>query len=137
MFRAEIAQQLKAAMHAHRIKTQAEAARALNITRQAFSQYLREKTTPQAEILARACSLWHLTLTYRAAEFGGGAFGVRENKREPDVLQLDLFKEPLTFQNNHMLVCVERSQQAALQITIRMKKADLPARTSKTPRVAT
>lgn len=124
-------------MKAHGLKTQTEAARALNITPQAFSQYLLEKATPQAEILARACAQWDLTLKYRTAEFGRGAFGVHETRTEPDVLQLDLFTEPLIFQNRHMVVSVERSRRAALQITIRMKKAGLTVRSSRASKIAT
>ena len=123
-------------MKAHGLKTQTEAAKQLNITRQAFSQYLLEKTTPQAEILARACARWSLTLKYRAAQFKGGAFGVRETKTEPEVLQLDLFKEPQIFENARMVVSVERFQKAALQITVRMKNASLNGRSSRASKTA-
>jgi transcriptional regulator with XRE-family HTH domain len=124
-FRTEIAQQFRAAMKAHNLRTQTEAARELDITRQAFSQYLRKKTTPQAEILARACARWNLTLKYRTATFKRGAFGVNEVKTELDVLQLDLFREPQVFENADLVVSVERAQRSALQITIKMKKAAL------------
>jgi len=135
-FRAEVARQFRDAMKVHGLKTQTEAAKQLNITPQAFSQYLLEKTTPQAEILARACARWDLKLKYRAAQFKSGAFGVRETRMEPEVLQLDLFREPQIFENARMVVSVERSQKAALQITVRMKKAGLPGRSSRASRTA-
>jgi transcriptional regulator with XRE-family HTH domain len=127
----EIAQQFRGAMKTHGLKNQSDAARALNITRQAFSQYLLQKTTPQAEILARACALWNLTLKYRTEEFRRGAFGVHATRTEPDVLQLDLFREPQVFENANLIVSIERSQKSALQITVKMKKAGLPARSSR------
>ena len=91
-FRTEIAQQFRDAMKARGLKTQTQAARDLNITRQAFSQYLLEKTTPQAEILARACARWDLTLKYRTAEFKRGAFRGQEEKTGPGVFHLALFR---------------------------------------------
>lgn len=125
-FRAEVARKFREAMKAHGLKNQTEAARDLNITRQAISQYLLEKATPQAEILARACAKWNLTLRYRSAEFTRGAFGAHETKTEPEVLQMDLFREPQVFENTHLVVTVERSQKATLQVTIKMKKTSIP-----------
>jgi hypothetical protein len=46
----------------------------LSITKQAFSQYFREKATPQGDILARAFAKWGITPRYRDTEFTRGAF---------------------------------------------------------------
>jgi transcriptional regulator with XRE-family HTH domain len=123
-FRTEVARKFREAMKARGLN-QTQAAKELNITRQAVSQYLLEKTTPQGEILARVCARWDLSLRYRATEFKRGAFGAQETTTEPEVLQMDLFREPQVFENAHLIVTVQRSQKAALQVTIRMKKAGL------------
>jgi transcriptional regulator with XRE-family HTH domain len=122
-FRTEVARKFRAAMQTRRLN-QAAAARELNVTRQALSQYLLEKTTPQGEILARACAKWGIRLLYRTAEFGRGAFAPEEGKSRPEVFQMDLFREPQVFENANLVVTLERSQRATLQVTIRMKKAD-------------
>ena len=104
---------------------QTEAARELNITKQALSQYLREKATPQGEILARACAKWGITLRYRAAEFARGAFGSAESRPTNEMFQLELFREPQVFENPRLVVTIARSHKAALQVTIKMKQAAL------------
>jgi len=102
---------------------QTEAARELRITKQALSQYLREKATPQGEILARACARWGITLRYRDTQLTQGAFGPTETRTPAEVLQLDLFKEPQVFENPNLIVTIARSHRATLQVTIRMKEA--------------
>lgn len=128
-FRTEVARKFREATKARGLN-QTEAAKELNITRQAFSQYLLEKTTPQGEILARACAKWDITLRYRDADFTRGAFGAHETKAEAEVLQMDLFREAQVFENTHLIVKIERSQKATLQVTIKMKKAGLRSRRS-------
>jgi len=108
---------------------QTQGARELSITKQALSQYLREKATPQGDILARACAKWGITLRYRDTEFTRGAFGSAEARATSDVLQLDLFREPQVFENQHLVLTVSRSHKLTLQITIKMKQATLTART--------
>jgi transcriptional regulator with XRE-family HTH domain len=124
-FREEVAKKFNAARLSRRLN-QSEAARELGITRQAFSQYLLRKATPQAEILARACAKWTLKLRYRDRDFTGGAFGVEpaaELEPHQDGLQLALFDEPQRFENDQLEVVLERAQKTTLQVTIRMKKA--------------
>ena len=104
---------------------QTQAARELSVTKQALSQYLREKATPQSEILARACVKWGISLRYRGIEFARGAFGAIESRATAEVLQLDLFKEPQVFENPHLVVTIARSHKATLQVTIKMKQAAL------------
>ena len=124
-FRTEVAAKFRQVMSQNNL-TEAAAARQIGVTRQSFNKYLREETTPQCEVLARACAKWNVTLKYRTAWFGRGAFAARESKTEPEVLQMDLFREPQVFENTHLIVTVERAQAQALQVTIRMKKAALP-----------
>ena len=126
-FRIEVARQFRTALQ-KRGMNQTEAARELSITKQALSQYLREKATPQGDILARACAKWGITLRYRDTEFTRGAFGSAEARAASDMLQLDLFREPQVFENQHLVLTVARSQKLTLQVTIKMKQA-LPART--------
>ena len=129
-FRAEVAQKLTAAMKEHGLDTQSAAARALGVTRQAFSQYLLRKVTPQSEILARACGLWNIKLRYRDQEFTRGAFGVDHaigTLPERDT-QLDLFDQPQRVENEHLVVILKRAPDSILQVTIQMKKAALPKR---------
>jgi transcriptional regulator with XRE-family HTH domain len=108
---------------------QTQAAQELSITKQALSQYLREKATPQGDILARACAKWGITLRYRDTEFTRGAFGSAEARAATDMLQLDLFREPQVFENQHLVLTVARSQKLTLQVTIKMKQATLTERT--------
>lgn len=121
-FRREVAAKFREAMKERRFD-QTMAARDLGITKQAMSQYLAEKSTPQGEILARACARWNLTLKYRNAEFGRGAFATQATNAAPEVLQMDLFREPQVFANNHLEVTVSRAHKFALQVTIKMKHA--------------
>ena len=127
-FRTEVARQFRTALQ-KRGMNQTQAARELNITKQALSQYLREKATPQGDILARACAKWGITLRYRDTEFTRGAFGSAEARAASDVLQLDLFREPQVFENQHLVLTVARSHKLTLQVTIKMKQATLTART--------
>ena len=108
---------------------QTQAARELSITKQALSQYLREKVTPQGDILARACAKWGITLRYRDTEFTTGAFGSAEARAPSDVLQLDLFREPQVFENQHFVLTVARSHKSTLQVTIKMKQMTPTVRT--------
>ena len=125
LFRRDIATQFRAAM-AKRDLNQTEAARELAITKQALSQYLREKSTPQSEILARACAKWAITVRYRDTEFKLGALGAVRTRTNPEALQLDLFREPQVFENAHMVVSVARSHRSTLQVTIKMKQGTVP-----------
>jgi len=126
-FRTEVARRFRSAMQKRGLN-QTEAARELGVTKQALSQYLREKTTPQGEILARACAHWGITLRYRDAQFTHGAFGSAEAPAASDMLQLDLFSEPQVFENQHLVLTLARSRKSTLQVTIRMKQATLAPR---------
>jgi transcriptional regulator with XRE-family HTH domain len=123
-----VARQFGSAMR-KRDLNQTLAAKELGITKQALSQYLREKATPQGDILARACAKWGITLRYRDTQFTRGAFGSAEAKAPSDVLQLDLFREPQVFENQHLVLTVSRAHKSTLQVTIRMKQATLAPRT--------
>jgi len=127
-FRTEVARRFRSAMQKRGLN-QTQAARELSITKQALSQYLREKVTPQGDILARACAKWGITLRYRDTEFTRGAFGSAEARAPSDVLQLDLFREPQVFENQHFVLTVARSHKSTLQVTIRMKQTILTPRT--------
>jgi len=126
-FRTEVARRFRSAMQKRGLN-QTQAARELSITKQALSQYLREKVTPQGDILARACAKWGITLRYRDTEFTRGAFGSAEARAPSDVLQLDLFREPQVFENQHFVLTVARSHKSTLQVTIKMKQAILTPR---------
>jgi len=127
-FRIEVARRFRSAMQKRGLN-QTEAAKELSITKQALSQYLREKVTPQGDILARACAKWGMTLRYRDTEFTQGAFGSVEARATSDVLQLDLFREPQVFENQHFVLTLARSHKSTLQVTIKMKQATLTQRT--------
>lgn len=129
-FRSEVAKKLRQVMKDRNL-TEADAARQLKISRQAFNKYVREEATPHGEILARACALWDVTLKYRGADFTGNAFIATPTKAQPEVLQMDLFAEPLKVENKHVLVTIQRSQKQTLQVTIQVKKADLSSRPKK------
>ena len=105
MFRHDIANQLRGAMKRLGLN-QTKAARELAITKQAFSQYLREKTTPQGEILARACAKWGIKVRYRDTEFKLGGSKPFRTRTTPEALQLDLFREPQVLENAHIVVSV-------------------------------
>lgn len=126
-FRHDIATQLRAAMKSRGLN-QTEAARELAITKQALSQYLREKSTPQGEILARACAKWDITVRYRDTEFKLGALGAVRTRTTPEVLQLDLFREPQVLENAHIVVSVARAHRSTLQVTIKMKQVTVASR---------
>lgn len=116
-------------------RSQAEAASEIGVTRQALNQYLNRKTTPQGDILARACAKWGIaTLKYRGVDVKASAFRAIETKPQPDALQLDLLREPIRLENNDVVVTLRRSRRETLQVTIQMKKAGLrpSKRTAKT-----
>lgn len=127
-FRREVARRFRTAMRARGLN-QTQAADELRITKQALSQYLCEKSTPQGEILARACAKWGVRLRYRDAEFTRGAFGADRSVGVSESVQLDLFREPQIFENPSMVVTLARSRKATLQVTIKMKRASAPPRT--------
>jgi len=123
LFRLEVSQKLKAAMREHDL-TESDVARELGISRQAVNQYVNAKSTPQGDILARACAKWGIRLRFRGAEFSGKAFGAAFVRSEPDVLQMGLFKDPVRLGNDDVEVVLERSRKSTLRVTIRMKKAE-------------
>jgi hypothetical protein len=47
-----------------------------------------------------------------------------------DVLQLDLFREPQVFENQHFVLTVARSHKSTLQGTLKMKQAILTGETA-------
>lgn len=126
LFRRDIANQLRAAMK-NRGLNQTAAARELAITKQALSQYLREKSTPQGEILARACAKWRIAVRYRDTKFKLGALEAVRTRTTPEALQLDLFREPQVLENAHIVVSVARAHKSTLQVTIKMKQVTVPA----------
>lgn len=132
LFRQDVAKQFRGAMEKRRLN-QTEAARELAITKQALSQYLREKSTPQGEILARACARWGITVRYRDTQFGQGAFEAIRTQTTSEVLQLDLLREPQVFENAHLVVTLARSHKSTLQLTIKVKQSTIPS-SSKTQR---
>jgi transcriptional regulator with XRE-family HTH domain len=125
-FRAEIARKFDQARK-DRDLNQSAAARALGITRQAFSQYLLRKATPQATVLARACTIWNLKLRYRGQEFTNAAFAKVDAAPSVDAsaFQIELFDRPQHIENNRFLVILERAARSTLQVTIKMKKSTL------------
>jgi transcriptional regulator with XRE-family HTH domain len=125
-FRDEVAQGFDRARK-DRGLNQTEAARELGVTRQAFSQYILRKTTPQSEILARACTRWNLKLRYRGHEFGAPAFAqTRKQAERTDSFQLGLFDRPQRVENDQLVVILERADRGTLQVTIKMKMKKAP-----------
>ncbi len=134
VFRAEVAAKFDRARN-DRGLNQSAAARELGITRQAFSQYLLRKATPQAAILARACTKWGLKLRYRGREFAHAAFAQEDGTRRTaaPALQMELFDQPQRFENDRVVVILQRAEEATLQVTIKMKKASLPTTSRRFP----
>jgi transcriptional regulator with XRE-family HTH domain len=128
-FREEVAEKFDRARKLRGLN-QSSAAKELGVTRQAFSQYLLRKATPQAAILARACTRWSLSLRYRGKEFARAAFGQEDAKNSPEQpsLQMDLFDRPQRVENDQLVVTLDRSEKATLLVTITMKNATLPTR---------
>lgn len=126
-FRSEVAEQFLQVVHRRNL-TRSQAAYELGVTRQAFHKYVRGESTPQAAVLARACTLWDLRLNYAGAEFGKGAFAAPESKAaaDPELLQMNLFDRPQIFENDQLIVVLERAHKSILQVTIKMKRASLP-----------
>jgi transcriptional regulator with XRE-family HTH domain len=122
-FRGDIADLLGKQMKKRNLN-QTEAAKELGITKQALSQYLLEKVTPQAEILAHICAKWDVTIPYKGKEFGRKAFRVEERLEKPEIAQMDLFKEPQRVENDRVVVILSRSKQATLEISIQLKEAN-------------
>lgn len=126
-FRAEVAEKFDRARR-DRGLNQSEAALELGITRQAFSQYVLRKATPQAAILARACTKWDLRLRYRGEEFAQGAFRQKDAGRATTAsdFQLELFDRPQRIENERVIVTLRRAEQMSLQVTIKMKNVTSP-----------
>ncbi len=135
LFRRDIANQLRVAMNKRGLN-QTQGARKLGITKQALSQYLREKSTPQGEILARACAKWDIKVRYRNTEFKIGALEAIRTRAIPEAFQLDLFREPQVFENAHMVVSVARAYRSALQVTIKMKQGKVPPLSSSATKIS-
>ena len=77
--------------------------------------------------MARAGTVWGLTFNYAGSEFGKGAFAAREPEAaDPELLQMNLFDRPQTFENDQLIVILERAHKSMLQVTINMKQASLP-----------
>jgi transcriptional regulator with XRE-family HTH domain len=131
-FRAEVSAEFSRAIQ-DRGLNQSEAANQLGVTRQALSQYLLRKSTPQSPILARACTEWGLRLRYQGKAFASPKAGPEKTrtKSAPDGLQLDLFDQPQRVENDQLVVILERSAKATLQVTIKMKRADLTMKARK------
>jgi transcriptional regulator with XRE-family HTH domain len=123
-FRKEIEQKLRHVM-LDRGLNQTQAAQQLNIKKQTISQYLRKKSTPSAEILARMCVAWDITLEYKGSAFGEGAFRATKPSETSGILQMDLFREPQVFENDRMVVTLVQSPEAALQVTIKLKQQSM------------
>lgn len=123
-FRKEIAGKLSSAMKQRNLN-QTAAAIELGISKQALSQYLREKATPQGEILAGVCAKWNITLQYRGTKFGHAAFGAKARDGKPDVFQMELFEEPQVFENERVIVKIAKTSKATLQVTVHVKKPSI------------
>lgn len=129
-FREEVARQLRAVVDSRRLSVK-DAAAALGVSRQAFHQYLSAKATPHPETIARAMDLWNLELSYKGEKIARGALGrdtPAERELQPAQLSLlSLFDVPQECHNDNLVITVQASRESTLHVTIKMKKAEIPA----------
>jgi transcriptional regulator with XRE-family HTH domain len=126
LFRAEVTRRLREKMKdlGKAGVSEAAAARQLGVTPQAFNQYLKGKATPKAHILARACTLWGVRLSYKGKEFAGDAFDAPEGKQDGQrPAQLSLFAEPQELHSRNLKLRVEAGKSASLNVSLEIKFA--------------
>jgi len=126
-FRAEVAKRLRAKTREIRNKegiSEAAVARKLRVSPQAFNQYLRGLATPKAHILARMCTLWGLTFSYRSTDFGASAFNAPETGAdESKGAQLSLFNEPQELHNRNLKLRVQAGKSKTLTVSLEVRFA--------------
>lgn len=121
-FRAEVAKKFRQVMK-ERGWSQARAARELGVKRQAFHQYVRGATTPRADVLARACINWGITLGYRGHVFGKEAFDTTSTPPDVKPVQLNLFDDPQVLRNRHVEVKIGSKGTDSLELLVNIRFA--------------
>lgn len=126
VFRAEVARRIRAKVRELKREgvSEAEAARRLGVTPQAFNKYVRGLATPKAHILARACTLWKLKFNYKTMEFGDEAFTAPEvGREERKSAQLSLFDDPQELNNRNLKLKVQAGKSTTLNVSLEIRFA--------------
>jgi len=127
VFRAEVTKRIRAKVNELRKKglSEADAARQLGVSPQAFNRYIHGLATPKAHILARACTMWDLRFSYKGKEFASDAFDAavegQQDGQKP--VQLSLFAEPQELHNRNLKLKVEAGKATSLNVSLEIKLA--------------
>jgi transcriptional regulator with XRE-family HTH domain len=125
MFRAEVSRRLRQKVTEFKKQgmSEAAAARQLGVSPQAFNQYLKGKATPKAHILARACTMWGLRISYKQKTFGPEAFAEPDPVDRALPTQLSLFSEPQAIANRNLTLRVGAGKADTLSISLEIRFA--------------
>lgn len=93
----------------------------LQVTKQAISSYMNQRTTPKPHILRRLLARWPHTFKYRGNEFGPEAFGVEPERMNGVAKQEYLFDTLSSVKKTNMRVEVERGSQAEGELRLIIK----------------
>lgn len=96
--------------------TDADAARALGVSKTVIGDYRRAKSLPGTEVLAKACIYWSLSFDYKGFQISARTFAPHNGKPTAVPIQLELpFDEPVSFKGVSEIV-------ENVQLTITLKR---------------
>jgi transcriptional regulator with XRE-family HTH domain len=111
VLRASVASELKRILH-ERGLTVTEAAKSLEISRQALYNYLNELSTPRARVLSKAMELWGLEIRVGQTVFNSDSFEKATPARPVPVStrpeQLDLWRQLDAINEDNLRIGVKR-----------------------------
>lgn len=118
--RDEVRTKFLGAMVRYNIKTKAQAAREIEITKAAFGLYVNKKATPSAFILLKACAKWGLSIRYGGITFSAADFAhsVRETKI-PE--QQTLFGALHNLEANDVDIAIRKKGPSALELKLKIQ----------------
>lgn len=108
------------AMVRHNIRTQAQAAADIGITKATFGLYVNRKSTPSAFILLKACAKWGLSIRYGGIIFSTADFA--QTGRESKIPeQQTLFGALHKLNSNDVDISFGRKRPSALELKVKIK----------------
>jgi transcriptional regulator with XRE-family HTH domain len=119
-FRRDIAAKLRDYIQRN-VKSQAQAARELGISRQRLQKYLQREMTPRSDFLCDVAQKWNLEFIYRGRPFAAGAFKTVPRAKVGSEWQLSLFDKPQVLRNDEWEVRVHRKSPKSLDLSIEIR----------------
>jgi transcriptional regulator with XRE-family HTH domain len=108
--------------------TQAEIARALNVSRQTVSQYLSGRSAPSTATLAVAMNRWDLEIDVGGHSFGRGAFPLSKSKVSIRQMELPLSdlrsgSRTITIPGSNLSLRISAKTDRAIEVVLDVKRA--------------